>query len=111
MIRPKKSISPRGRRSDFTIPWPNFYFLSCRARRNIQTSVTFLTSRVNAPDENDLGKVRSLYLKLRLAVESMANTMWQVDIPYGVHCDCKGQTGTGMALGKGELTSFQGNRK
>ena len=54
-------------------------FLACRGRRDIQTAVSFLTTRVRAPDEDDWGKVRrvlqylkgTLYLKLRLTVENL----------------------------------------
>ena len=56
-------------------------FLSCRARRDIQTAVAFLTTRVRATDEDDWGKVKMVLqylkgtrlLKLWLTVESLAN--------------------------------------
>jgi hypothetical protein len=40
-------------------------FLSCRARRDIQTPVAFLTARVKKPDTDDWGKVKRVlqYLK------------------------------------------------
>lgn len=33
-------------------------FLSCGARRDIQTAVAFLTTRVMKPEQDDWGKVR-----------------------------------------------------
>ena len=39
-------------------------FLSARARRDIQTAVAFLTTRVNQPDEDDWGKLRRVILYL-----------------------------------------------
>ena len=40
-------------------------FMSCRPRRDIQTAVSFLTTRVKKPDEDDWGKLKRLlrYLK------------------------------------------------
>ena len=40
-------------------------FMSLRTRRDIQTAVGFLTTRVRAPDEDDCGKLRCIinYLK------------------------------------------------
>jgi hypothetical protein len=54
-------------------------FMATRARRDIQTAMAFLTTRVKSPDEDDWGKLKRVlkylngtrYLKLRLAVESM----------------------------------------
>ena len=94
-------------------------FLACCARRDIQTAVSFLTTRVRAPDEDDWGKVRrvlqylkgTLYLKLRLTAESLVSALWFIDGSDGVHWDCKGQTGAGMTLGKGALISFSRKHK
>ncbi len=40
-------------------------FLSARTRRDIQTPVAFLTTRVKSPDEDDWGKLKHVlrYLK------------------------------------------------
>ena len=54
-------------------------FLACRARRDIQVSVAFLTTRVKKPDEDDWGKLRRIlqYLKgtrslpLRLTIDNL----------------------------------------
>jgi hypothetical protein len=54
-------------------------FMATRARRDIQTAMAFLTTRVKSPDEDDWGKLKRVlkylngtrYLKLRLAVESI----------------------------------------
>ena len=94
-------------------------FLACRGRRDIQTAVSFLTTRVRAPDEDDWGKVRrvlqylkaTLYLKLRLTVDNLMSAQWLIDGSHGVHWDCKGQTGAGMSLGKGAIISFSRKQK
>lgn len=98
-------------------------FLSCRARRDIQTSVSFLTSRVKKPDANDWGKLKRVlqYLKgtksmpLNLEVDNLQCTRWLIDASHGVHDDCKGHTGAAMTLGKGAAISgswkHKGNSK
>ena len=53
--------------------------MATRSRRDIQTAVAFLTTRVRSPDEDDWGKLKRIlkylngtrYLKLRLTVESL----------------------------------------
>ncbi len=55
-------------------------FMATRARRDIQTAVAFLTTRVKSPDENHWGKLKRVlkylngtkYLKLRLTVDNLA---------------------------------------
>ena len=72
-------------------------FMATRARRDIQTAVAFLTTRVKGPDEDDWGKLKRVlkylngtrYLKLRLTVESMGMLKWYVDGSHNVHWDCK----------------------
>jgi hypothetical protein len=94
-------------------------FLSCRARRDIQTAVSFLTTRVKKPDVDDWGKVKRVlqYLKwtrsmpLNLTIDNLQSTKWLVDSSHGVHEDGKGQTGAGMVLGKGAIISFSRKQK
>lgn len=54
------------RRADvFHTTTAQLLFLSQRARRDIQTAVSFLTTRVKCPDEDDWGKLKRVlrYLK------------------------------------------------
>jgi len=78
------------------------FFTANRARRNIQTAVSFLTTQVKAPDEDDRGKlVRVLkyingvwYMKLILSADEMNFTVhWYVDGSHQIHEDCRGQVG------------------
>ncbi len=54
-------------------------FMATRARRDIQTAVAFLTTRVNSPDKDDWGKLKRVlkylngtkYLKLNLRVDNL----------------------------------------
>jgi hypothetical protein len=89
-------------------------FAANRARRDIQTAVSFLTTRVKAPDEDDWGKlVRVLkyingtrYMKLILSADEMNFTVhWYVDGSHQCHEDCRGQTGCLMTMGKGAAIS------
>ena len=71
-------------------------FMSARARRDTQTAVAFLTTRVKKPDEDDWGKLKRLLsylkgirnLKLTLSVDSMSIIKWWVDASYNTHDDC-----------------------
>jgi hypothetical protein len=89
-------------------------FAANRARHDIQTAVSFLTTRVKAPDQNDWGKlVRVLkylngthYMKLILSADKMKFTVhWYVDGSHQVHEDCRGQIGCSMTMGKGAAIS------
>ncbi len=80
-----------------------FMVMATRARRDIQTAVAFLTTRVkSSPDEDDWGKLKRVlkylngtkYLKLRLTVESLGMLKWYVDGSHNTHWDMRGHGGT-----------------
>ena len=89
-------------------------FMATRARRDIQTAVAFLTTRVKAPDKDDWGKLKRVlkylngtkFLKLTLSVENLGMLKWYVDGSHNVHWDCKGHGGAVFKLGKGATTSY-----
>ena len=68
-------------------------FLSSRARRYIQTAVSFLIKRVKKPDEYNWGKLKRVLkylngmrrLKLTLTIESMGVLKWFVDGSHNTH--------------------------
>ena len=76
-------------------------FMATRARRDIQTAVAFLTTRVKNPDEDDWGKLKRVlkylngtkYLKLKLTMDNLGVLKWYVDGSHNVHWDCKGHGG------------------
>ena len=85
-------------------------FAANRARRDIQTAISFLTTLVKAPDEDNLGKlVRVLkyinlmrYMKLILSTDAINFTAhWYVDGLHQTHKDCRGQIVCLMMMGKG----------
>ncbi len=94
-------------------------FVSTRVRRDVQTAVAFLTTRVKKPDKDDWGKLKRLlrylratrHMKLRLSIDNVSFIKWWVDASYNVHWDCKGHTGAMMSLGKGATISFSHKHK
>ena len=84
-------------------------FVSQRARRDIQTPVTFLTKRVKAPDKDNLNKLvrtvqylkATIHMKLTLKIDAMNILCWFIDSSHQVHDDCKGHTGGLLQWGRG----------
>ena len=82
--------------------------MSSYTRRDIQTAVAFLTTRVQAPDDDNLGRLKHVLkypkgtrgLKLTLAVEGMSTIKWWIDVAYATYDDCKGHRGAIISLGK-----------
>ena len=78
-----------------------------RACPDIQTAVSFLTTRVKSPDVDDWGKLRyclqylkgTRHMKQYPLAESLSHIQWYVDAPYGVHLDSKVHTGVMMTMG------------
>ena len=84
-------------------------YLSLRGRPDIRLAVSFLSSRVACPDEDDYKKLcrvvkylqSTIDLPLRLACDGSRIVRWWVDAAYTVHADMKGHTGATMSLGRG----------
>ena len=89
-------------------------FLCKRARPDIEPVVSFLTTRVKEPDEDEWGKLKhglgylkgTVYMKRHMKADSLSMIRWWVDAPYGVHWDCKGHTGAMMSIGKGRRCQY-----
>ena len=94
-------------------------FAANRERRDIQTAVSFLTTQVKAPDEDDWGKVKrvlsylkgTLHMPLILSADSLILSRWWVDAAYTVHNNCWGHTGAGMSFGQGMALSYSWKHK
>ncbi len=95
-------------------------FAASRARCNIQTAVSFLTTRVKDPDKDDWGKRvrvlkylnRTWFMKLILSAEEMNFAIhWYIDGSHQVHEDCRGQIGYLMTMGKGAACSSSNKMK
>jgi hypothetical protein len=83
-------------------------------------AVSFLTTQVKDPDEDDWGKlVRVLkylngtwFMKLILSADEMNFTIhWYIDGFHQVHGDCQGQIGCLMMMGKRAACSFSNKMK
>ena len=94
-------------------------YLSKRTRPDLQLAVSFLTTRVQAPDVDDFKKLgRCLRylcdtkdLPLTLEASSAASITWWVDASFAVHPDYKSHTGATMTLGKGSIYSTSTKQK
>ena len=72
------------RAKDFHHSVAQLLFVSTRVRRDIQTAVAFLTTRVKRPDEDDWGKLKRVlkylngtrHLKLTLSVDDLSILQW-----------------------------------
>ena len=89
-------------------------FLSSRARRDIQTAVSFLTTRVKKPYEDNWGKLKRALkylngtkrLKLTLKIESMGVNKWFIDGSHNTHWESEGNDGARMVMGCGAISSY-----
>ena len=82
-----------------------------RARPDIEPAVSFLCTRVQAPDVDDKKKLRQLlrYLQATIAdkrimrPDSLTRVFTWIDAAYGVHHDARSHTGGCMSMGWGMI--------
>ncbi len=95
-------------------------FATNLAHRDIQTAVSFLTTRVQAPDKDDWVKIKQIlkylngtrHLKLTLFAYQIKFAMhWYIDGSHQIHENCRGQTGSLMNFGKGAVASSSNKMK
>jgi hypothetical protein len=95
-------------------------FTANHAHQDIQTAVSFLTTRLQAPDKNDWGKLKRIlkylngtrHLKLTLCANQIKFAVhWYVDGSHQIHEDCRGQTGSRVTFGKGAVASSSNKMK
>jgi hypothetical protein len=90
-----------------------------RSRKDIQTSVAFLTTRVRGSDEDDWQKLKrvlryikgTIYLPLILRADRLNIIKWWVDASFAIHDDCRGHTGVTMSLGKDSIIGMSKKQK
>jgi hypothetical protein len=114
-IRDKKEAKPLDEEWALTFHHmvAQLLFMAMRVRRDIQTALAFLTTRVKSPDEDNWGKLKQVlkylngtkYLKLRLSVEDLGLLKWFVDLSHNTHWDCRGHGGAMFTMGKGAVMS------
>ncbi len=86
---------------------------------DIQTPITFLTTRVKHPGEDDWGKLKrdltyldsTRSLKLTLFAESLSIIHWYVDASHQTHEDCHCHTGAILTLRHGAVSSSSTKQK
>ena len=84
-------------------------FATKRARPDTGTAISFLTTRVREPDEDDWTKLTHLMkyirgtkdLPLVLSANGSGILKWWVDGSFGVHPNMRGHTGAGLSMGRG----------
>jgi hypothetical protein len=94
-------------------------FLLLRVRQDLQPCIAFLTTRVQAPDEDNWGKLKralsylesTIHMPLILSADSLTLARWWVDASYAVHSNCKGHTGAGLSFGQGMALNYSWKHK
>jgi hypothetical protein len=94
-------------------------FSSTRARKDIQTTVTFLTTRVREPDKDDWEKLRiflmyvnsTINMPLLLRADNLKIIKWWVGASFTTHDDCRGHTGATMSLGNVSIIGMSKKQK
>jgi hypothetical protein len=94
-------------------------FALLQAHKDIQLAVSFLTTRIKQPDEDDWNNLKRLlkyirgtiYMPLILSVDSLSIIKWWVDASYATHGDCRGHTGVMMSLGQGSVIGMSKKQK
>ena len=94
-------------------------YVSLRGRPDLLVAISFLTTRVSAPTEQDQAKLRrlleyingTLELKLHLGAVDLATLYTFIDAAYGVHKDMRSQTGGVMSFGRGGFLSRASKQK
>ena len=96
-------------------------FLTKRARPDLQPTVPFLCTRVQAPDVDDwkkllrmlkyLQQTKDLELTLEAAQGEVILCKWYPDAAFAVHHDFKSHTGAILTLGKGAANTISAKQK
>ena len=92
----------------FHHPVAQLLFRGIRCRKDAQTEIAFLTTRVRNPDEGDWKKLsrllvylkRTIKLPLILRADGVNVLKWWVDASYAAHDDMPGRTGGTISMGK-----------
>jgi hypothetical protein len=93
-------------------------YLAKRARPDVLTAVSYCTTRVQAPTDDDLRKLMRVlrYLQgcknlvMTLTADS-SSVLLYIDASYGVHPDAKSHTGVAISLGKGQVYASSTKQK
>ena len=118
-VNEEAEIQDEKRAQTFHIYVVKALFATNRARPDIQTAVSLLTTRVMTTDEDDWKELLrminylrgTLELPLTLQASNTNIVKWWVDGSYGIHPDSKSKTGGTQSLGKGYIISSYTKQK
>jgi hypothetical protein len=94
-------------------------YLAKRTRPDILLAVSFLTTRVQAPDQDDLNKLQrvlkyingSSELGIILRANDPIHIYAFIDAAYGIHSDGKSHSALSISLGAGSILSKSSKQK
>ncbi len=110
----------KNRRMYSTIQCTNCCLQQTELAEIFKRLVSFLITRVQAPDEDDWGKLKRVlkymkgtqYLKLTLSADAMNFAIhWYINRSHQIHKDCWGQTGSLVTFGAGAVASSSNKQK
>ena len=111
-IDPESPTLDAGDKEKFHSRVAKLLYLAKRIRPDILCATNFLSTRVQCPTQEDLNKLKRIYmylngtrtLGLRLECNETGMEIYTfVDAAYGVHIDGKSHTGACISLGKGTM--------
>ena len=113
-VNPEESKLDEDRARSFHTAVAKLLFVTKRGRGDLMTAISFLSTRVKEPDEDDWKKLvrllkyvnATLDLKLTLSANGTNVLKWWVDGSYAVHHDFKGHTGGTFTMGQGAITNI-----
>ena len=94
-------------------------FVAQQGRPDIRTATSFLTKRVQSPDDDDYKKLtrtimyirRTMSLLLTIEATYLDQNHWFIDGEFAVHKDMRSHTGAYMTFGKGMLDGSSKTQK
>jgi len=118
-IDAKSTDLPADKKAEFHSRVARLLYLAKKVRPDMLTAVSFLTTRVQFPTEQDWQKLERLlqylngtkYFGITLCPDSDMTVHGYADAAYGVHSDAKSHTGSVICLGKGPIHSKSSKQK
>ncbi len=107
------NILPMEKAKQFHSTVAKLLFLAKRGRPDVLLAVSFLTTRVKEPDDDDWKKLLRVlgYLKdtkeydVTIECSNMETLTWYIDGSYAAHDDMKGQSGATLMIGNNTVLS------
>ena len=107
------------KRSEFHSTVAKLLYIERRGRPDIETAVSFLTTRVSNPDEDDWKKLKRVLTYLSCTIEdlrvigcdSLSKLYTWIDAAYAVHPNMRSHTGGAISLGWGTVHTKSSKQK